>query len=119
MIAPVLITPEGSRFIEVGGLPLGAYAGAVYQEHVVRLSPGDALLFVSDGVVEAHNTEGELFGFERLEATVLEAPISDLRVLVDLVIERVQDFMGSAEQHDDITMVAVRPLSADCGNRLR
>jgi serine phosphatase RsbU (regulator of sigma subunit) len=118
MIAPVLITHGGSHFIDVGGLPLGSYAGAVYQEHAVRLSPGDALLFLSDGVVEAHNTEGELFGFERLEATVLEAPIRDVRLLVDLVIERVQGFMGDAEQHDDITLVAIRPLIAIAGTPL-
>jgi len=110
MIAPVLITPEGSRFVDANGLPLGAFAGAVYQEQAVRLGPGDALLFLSDGVVEAHNTQGELFGFERLEATIVESPIGDVRTLVDLVIERVQHFMGTAEQHDDITLVAVRPL---------
>jgi len=112
MIAPVLITREGSRFIDAGGLPLGAFSGAVYEEHAVPLTPGDALLFLSDGVVEAHNTQGELFGFERLDATVVEAPISDVRALVDLVIDRVHDFMDGAEQHDDITLVAVRPLIA-------
>jgi serine phosphatase RsbU (regulator of sigma subunit) len=110
MIAPVLISREGSRFIEAGGLPLGAFAGAIYNEHTVGLSPGDALLFLSDGVVEAHNIQGELFGFERLEATVMETPVGDVRTLVNLVIERVQHFMGAAEQHDDITLVAVRPL---------
>jgi serine phosphatase RsbU (regulator of sigma subunit) len=112
MIAPVLITPAGSSFIDANGLPLGSFAGAIYHEQAVRLSPGDALLFLSDGVVEAHNTEGELFGFERLEATIVESPIGDVRTLVDLVIERVQHFMGTAEQHDDITLVAVRPLIA-------
>jgi serine phosphatase RsbU (regulator of sigma subunit) len=112
MIAPVRLTRSGSHFIEAGGLPLGAYAGAVYQEQTVRLDPGDALLFLSDGVVEAHDSKGELFGFERLEATVAEAHPGDVRGLVDLVIDRVQAFMGDTEQHDDITMVAVRPLIA-------
>mgnify|MGYP001032778713 CR=1 FL=1 len=109
MIAPILISSEGNHFIEAGGLPLGAFAGAIYQEHTVPLHPGDALLFLSDGVVEAHNEHGELFGFERLEATVLEHHTTDVRELVDVVIERVQHFMGNTEQHDDITMVAVRP----------
>ncbi|HEX5691582.1 MAG TPA: PP2C family protein-serine/threonine phosphatase, partial [Roseiflexaceae bacterium] len=110
MIAPVRLTRTGgAHFIEAGGLPLGAFAGAIYQDVSVELEPGDCLLFVSDGVVEAHNSEGELFGFERLEETVAEAPHGDIRTLVDLVIERVQEFMGNTEQHDDITMVAVRP----------
>jgi serine phosphatase RsbU (regulator of sigma subunit) len=112
MIAPVRLSRNGSQFIEAGGLPLGAYAGAVYQEQTVPLEPGDALLFLSDGVVEAHNSEGELFGFERLEATVAEVHPSNIRGLVDVVIDRVQTFMGETEQHDDITMVAVRPLIA-------
>jgi serine phosphatase RsbU (regulator of sigma subunit) len=110
MIAPVLITSQGSRFIDAGGLPLGTFAGAVYQEQVVRLNPGDMLLLVSDGVVEAHNVEGELFGFERLEAVIAEAhPSGDVCALVELIIDRVHGFMGHAEQHDDITVVAVRP----------
>jgi serine phosphatase RsbU (regulator of sigma subunit) len=110
MISPVrLPRGGGAHFIEAGGLPLGAYAGAQYQDVSVEIEPGDCLLFVSDGVVEAHNSAGELFGFERLELTVAEAPHGDIRSLVDLVIDRVQEFMGDTEQHDDITMVAVRP----------
>jgi serine phosphatase RsbU (regulator of sigma subunit) len=112
MIAPVRLSLSGSQFIEAGGLPLGAYAGAVYEEQTVHLNPGDALLFLSDGVVEAHNSAGELFGFERLEATIAEVHPGDVRGLVDVVIDRVQSFMGDTEQHDDITMVAVRPLIA-------
>jgi serine phosphatase RsbU (regulator of sigma subunit) len=112
MIAPVRLSRNGSQFIETGGLPLGAYAGAIYQEQTVRLESGDALLFLSDGVVEAHNSKGELFGFERLETTVAEVYPGDVRGLVNVVIDRVQAFMGDTEQHDDITMVAVRPLIA-------
>ncbi|HHY49899.1 MAG TPA: SpoIIE family protein phosphatase, partial [Alphaproteobacteria bacterium] len=110
MIAPVVISPQGNRFVEVGGLPLGAMAGAMYHEELVMLGPGEGMLLVSDGVVEAHNADGELFGFERLEATVAEAEtFGDVRSLVELVLARVHDFMGTAEQHDDITIVAVRP----------
>jgi serine phosphatase RsbU (regulator of sigma subunit) len=109
MIAPVLVTQAGSHFIEVGGLPLGSFAGAVYQEQVVPFEPGDSLLLLSDGVVEAHSQAGELFGFERLEATIAEARPDDVRDMVELVLERVQQHMGNMEQHDDITIVAVRP----------
>jgi serine phosphatase RsbU (regulator of sigma subunit) len=109
MISPLLVTPRGSRFIEVGGLPLGSFVGALYHEEVVSYDPGDALLLVSDGVVEAHDADAELFGFERLEETIAEARPGDVRELVELVLERVQEHMGAAEQHDDITIVAVRP----------
>ena len=109
MIAPVLVTPGNSQFIEVGGLPLGSFAGAIYQEVTVPFAPGDSLLLLSDGVVEAHAPNGELFGFERLEQTVAEAKPGDVRGMVELVLDRVQHHMADAEQHDDITIVAVRP----------
>jgi serine phosphatase RsbU (regulator of sigma subunit) len=67
------------------------------------------LLLVSDGVVEAHNLQGELFGFEQLEHLLAEQPANDLSMLVEMVLARVQDHIGKAEQHDDITIVAVRP----------
>jgi serine phosphatase RsbU (regulator of sigma subunit) len=112
MISPVLVTARGSRFIEVGGLPLGSFVGALYQEEVVTFEPGDSLLLVSDGVVEAHSPGSELFGFERLEETIADAQPGDVRELVELVLERVQEHMGNMEQHDDITIVAVRPAVA-------
>jgi serine phosphatase RsbU (regulator of sigma subunit) len=110
MIAPVIISPRGNSFVEIGGLPLGAMAGAEYQEALVRLEPGEGLLLVSDGVVEAHSPEGELFGFERLEETVARVEMAgDVRSLVELVLASVHEHMDTAEQHDDITVVAVRP----------
>ena len=75
----------------------------------VPYEPGDSLLLVSDGAVEAHDSGSELFGFERLEETIAQARPGDVRELVELVLERVQEHMGDAEQHDDITIVAVRP----------
>jgi serine phosphatase RsbU (regulator of sigma subunit) len=110
MIAPVLIKPDGCELLEVGGLPIGSMANITYRELATTINPGDTLLLVSDGVVEAHNPAGELFGFDRLEEAVLDAqPYGDVRALVELVLGRVQEFMGGAEQHDDITLVAVRP----------
>jgi serine phosphatase RsbU (regulator of sigma subunit) len=117
MIAPILVAASPARraatFIEVGGLPLGAFAAARYEEAAVALHPGDSLLLVSDGVVEAHNAQGELFGFDRLEATIAAAARDRaVRPLVESVLERVQAFMGETEQHDDMTIVAVQPAIA-------
>lgn len=98
-----------TQFVEVGGLPIGSLANAFYTDVVVALEPGDVVLFVSDGVVEAHNAAGELFGFERLEALIAGADDVDVHALVDLILHQVQEFIGPADQHDDITIVAVRP----------
>ncbi|HEU5015244.1 MAG TPA: SpoIIE family protein phosphatase [Roseiflexaceae bacterium] len=111
MIAPMLISPRGSELLDVGGLPVGAYAAAKYHEVHTTLPPDHTLLLVSDGVVEAHNSASELFGFDRLEAAIAEVPATeDLRVLVQHIVNRVQLFMGNYEQHDDITVVAFRSM---------
>jgi serine phosphatase RsbU (regulator of sigma subunit) len=103
-------SPSMCAFVEVGGMPIGAMPSALYQSVTVSLEPGDTLLFMSDGIVEAHNEQGEIFGFERLEHLLgnVSNP-EDVHLLVDLVLKHVQNFMGLAEQHDDMTIVAVRP----------
>jgi serine phosphatase RsbU (regulator of sigma subunit) len=112
MISPMLVTGSGSHFIEVGGFPLGSFAGAVYQEQTIDFQPGDVLLLVSDGVVEAHDQNDQLFGFEGLDAAIAVARAGDVRDLVEVVLDRVHEHMGDREQHDDITIVAVRPSVA-------
>lgn len=119
MIAPVLVSPTGSHFIDIGGLPIGALDEANYQEVMLPLGPGDALLLLSDGVVEAHNAHNELFGFERLEQAITACEAGgDVRALVELVLDQVHAHMGDAEQHDDITIVAVRPVALAADRRL-
>lgn len=103
------VLPMPCEFVEVGGLPIGAMPTALYHDVVAPLASGDVVLFVSDGVVEAHNEVGELFGFERLEALINSLHDIEVHRLVDLILHHVQEFMGKAEQHDDITIVAVRP----------
>ncbi len=119
MIAPLLLQCRGDgqgecHFLDVGGLPLGTRINGLYRDVSVPLEPGDTLLFLSDGVVEAHNSEGELFGFERLEHLVKTfTPAMDVHEMIQRITRAVLIFTGGAEPHDDITMIAVRlPLHA-------
>lgn len=101
------------EMIEVGGLPVGSMKQALYNDVSIDLEPGDIILFMSDGVIEAHNQEGEMFGFDRLEAFLAQLhTYSDVHELVDMLVQAVYEFMGQAEQHDDITIVAVRPVTS-------
>jgi hypothetical protein len=77
------------------GLPLGMLAGATYEETIYRVAPGDRLTFVSDGVVEATNPQGELYGFERTLA-VSNQP-------AHAIAEAARQF----GQEDDITVLSV------------
>ena len=110
MIAPLLIGAQGVRMLDIGGLPIGAFAGADYREHTLTLDAGETLLFVSDGVVEAHDAAGELWGFERLEDLLRRIEgAGDTRQIVTSILDAVHAWMGETEQHDDITVVAVHP----------
>ncbi|HET9223054.1 MAG TPA: SpoIIE family protein phosphatase [Roseiflexaceae bacterium] len=110
MITPILLRDGGVQMIETYGLPLGAMAEARYSEMVVDLRPGDTIVLVSDGIVEAHGPGGELFGFERLEqALALESPLAHPDQLIEDLIGQVLAFAGDAQQHDDMTVVVISP----------
>jgi serine phosphatase RsbU (regulator of sigma subunit) len=113
MVAPLLLRQGRIEYLEAYGLPLGSLLQASYSEITVPLEHGDVLLLISDGVVEAHNLDHELFGFEGLEQTLAGYdPAMPLETLINDVISQVRQFSGEAEQHDDMTLVALRPAVA-------
>jgi serine phosphatase RsbU (regulator of sigma subunit) len=89
------------------GMPLGLMPGMTYEEKEIVLDAGEAALFYSDGLVEAHNPEGEMFGFPRLQALVAEH--AEGESLVDFLMEELYSFTGVRwEQEDDITLVTLQ-----------
>src|SRR6266508_1364634 len=119
MIAPLLIRGGRAEMIETAGLPLGAFAGARYADTEIVIEPGDMILLVSDGIVEARNSDGSLFGFERLEALLDSyGPSLHPDQLLGDLLDRVHAFVGDAEQHDDMTVVAIQPHVGDAESAL-
>jgi serine phosphatase RsbU (regulator of sigma subunit) len=110
LVAPLLWRAGEVRYVESYGLPLGALPGAKYTEERVSIRPGDSLLLVSDGIVEAMNVADELWGFPRLEAVFREVGAAEPKAIVDAVLADVRRFMGEVSQHDDMTVVAMRVL---------
>jgi sigma-B regulation protein RsbU (phosphoserine phosphatase) len=108
MVAPVLRTAAGVQLLEVGGMPLGSPLAGVraYQELTIHLQPGDMLILSSDGIVEAMNTRGELYGFERLWEIVAAGPDNAEGMLAALM-QDISAFAGEAELHDDIVAMVV------------
>lgn len=104
------------RYLETTGaaFPLGITGAIEYTDQPLRLTPGDTVLFYTDGVIEAMNGQHEIYGFERLEALVRSlGPDLAPQVLIDAVLADVTAFVGPAEQHDDITLVAVKLVGED------
>src|SRR5215203_1057007 len=92
------------------GMPLGLMPGMSYEEKEIILGAGEAALFYSDGLVEAHNSEGEMFGFPRLQALVAEH--AGKGSLVDFLMEELYSFTGERwEQEDDITLVTLHRVA--------
>jgi steroid delta-isomerase-like uncharacterized protein len=90
------------------GMPLGLMPGMGYEQKEVVLDAGDSAFFYSDGLVEAHDPKGEMFGFPRLRALVAEHADGE-RSLGDFLIEELYSFVGEGwEQEDDITLLTLR-----------
>jgi serine phosphatase RsbU (regulator of sigma subunit) len=88
------------------GMPLGLMPGMGYEEKEIVLEEGEAALFYSDGLVEAHGPKGEMFGFPRLQA--LMAKHGSERSLGTLLLEELYSFVGEGwEQEDDITLLTL------------
>jgi serine phosphatase RsbU (regulator of sigma subunit) len=94
------------------GMPLGLMPDARYEERETMLAPGDSLLFYSDGLVEAHNPEREMFGLPRLKALVSEH--AGGAALIEALHQELREFTGTGwEQEDDVTLVTVRRSEGD------
>ena len=79
-----------------------------YEEKEIVLESGEAALFYSDGLVEAHDPEGEMFGFPRLRELVAEHADEE-RSLEEILLEELYTFVGEGwEQEDDITLLTLK-----------
>jgi sigma-B regulation protein RsbU (phosphoserine phosphatase) len=90
-----------------GGLPLGLFEDAEYQQGEIVLAPGDALLLYSDGISEAIDIRGEEFGEDRLTAFWKEHGVSPAGQVIEDVLGEVERFRGTAAQSDDMTVVVL------------
>jgi serine phosphatase RsbU (regulator of sigma subunit)/predicted ester cyclase len=89
------------------GMPLGLMPGMGYEEKETILEAGEATLFYSDGLVEAHHPNREMFGFPRLRALIAEH--GEESSLGDFLLEELYSFVGEGwEQEDDITLLTLR-----------
>jgi sigma-B regulation protein RsbU (phosphoserine phosphatase) len=98
-----------SELIETVGdkFPLGVLEEANYEETIVQLEPGDKIILYTDGIVETKNEQGEIFGFERLQAVIEKAHSLNAQSLLKEIVDKVNAFAGSTDQHDDLTLIVL------------
>lgn len=92
------------------GFPLGHGLGAAagYQQITQYVSKGDLIILTSDGVAEATNADGHMFGFDRLAQTIADGPATNAKAMMDHLKQVLVEFTGPAEVHDDITIIVVQ-----------
>jgi phosphoserine phosphatase RsbU/P len=107
-LPPIILGEDGSsRRLDVGGTVVGLFNDCEYQEETVQLHPGDMFIAFSDGMTEPENEFGE-FGEARLVETISSYRDLPLERISEHAIAAVQDWIGSEEQPDDVTLVLAR-----------
>jgi phosphoserine phosphatase RsbU/P len=110
-VQPLLLHEDGTleRFTD-RGVPVGLLPNSTYEQCSVALAPGDLLVVVSDGIVEACNEAGDFWEEEEVERVVMSHKSGRLHLLSDALCHAVDSFANGAKQYDDMTVVAVRLL---------
>src|SRR5262245_30191705 len=114
---PVVINGQVHE-VELTGLPLGVLGDSEYDEQATVLRHGDTVLLYTDGVVEATDGQGEMFGYERLTQALHLADGLKPRALLAMLLHELRAW-GGADQADDITMVILRRRRASLADELR
>ena len=109
---PIYVHGGKNEVIEATGLPLGLFDEAEYDEFHFRMKPGDMFVFFSDGILDARNSKGELFGRGRTEKVVADCAGQSAACVVDSLFKAVAEHSAGVETFDDQTVVAIRVRGA-------
>ena len=97
--------------LEMSSYPLGLRQDAGYEAMQVNLEEGDVLVFYTDGVCEARNEEGSVYGFDRLAGVIRDMDREmEAREMIDRILGEVERFTGTSQHEDDLTLVVVKVL---------
>jgi sigma-B regulation protein RsbU (phosphoserine phosphatase) len=107
----LLHDPRTGGFVELagqGGLPLGVFEDALYEEHHRELAPGQIIAIGTDGIWEARNREGSMFGKLSLQRIIREHADRPAAEIVQRVLEALKQFLFPLDIQDDATLVVLK-----------
>jgi sigma-B regulation protein RsbU (phosphoserine phosphatase) len=102
MLGPLHLCTDGCRVLEIPGLPPGLFADAQYDTSTLALQPGDSVLFCTDGITDAFNTNDEAFGISRLQSLCENGLRIPPRELLARIFSAVEAFTLGRQQYDDM-----------------
>ena len=94
--------------VRVEGFPLGMFPNVIYDELTVATQPEDVIVFISDGILDAENAEGEMYGQERLAGLLCNRREQAAQEIADAVLADVSRFQGERERFDDETIIVLK-----------
>jgi sigma-B regulation protein RsbU (phosphoserine phosphatase) len=109
-LAPILLRGNNVSTLDSTGTVVGAFPVARYAEKTVEMQQGDTLVAYTDGIIEPENAYGEMFGEERLQELLVKHAKADSAEIIARTMEAVNQWTGSSELQDDMTMVVARRL---------
>ncbi len=107
-VQPVFCRGGQSNTVLTEGFPLGLFPNVAYDEFTEHVEPGDAIVFVSDGILDAQNAREEMYGSERLGQVLCGKSGCSAQEIVDHILEDVTHFQGGQERFDDETIIVLR-----------
>lgn len=105
---PLLVSAAGCRSLGEGGFPSGMFPDASYEIHRVKLLPGDAVLFATDGLHEMRNMQGEDLSWGKLDEIWKQCLCKSADESLDFLFDEVRTFSENGRRHDDITAIVLR-----------
>jgi len=108
---PLVYDMHLDEFSELRGedIPIGVMGDWEFHEHFMDIpGPGQSILIGTDGIWEAHNTSGEMFGADRLQQVIQTHANLSAQEMLEAVVDAVTKFTGSQPQEDDLTLVVIK-----------
>lgn len=93
---------------DIGGLPLGVDVEARYESATIQMSPGDHLVFSTDGMTEAHDKAGTMFGDGRLKASICDNAHDTANGMKSSMVGRLREFLSGKDVEDDLTLLILK-----------
>jgi sigma-B regulation protein RsbU (phosphoserine phosphatase) len=107
-VQPVFCRSGQSNTIAAEGFPLGMFPNVTYDELSITAEPGDTILFISDGILDAENETGEMYGPDQLAGLLCSLRDQSAQDVADSILADVTRFQGAHDRFDDETIIVLR-----------
>jgi sigma-B regulation protein RsbU (phosphoserine phosphatase) len=107
---PIRRSASGTKCVElsIGGMPIGIFPDSEFPNGEFTMDEGDIVVIYTDGIVEAKDRSGSLFGFERLCSVVDRSHGSDAEGIMNAILSELDSYTDGSPQADDITIVVLK-----------